>query len=128
MKLVGKSFNTSESNYSREIVQVAVLLPNTYKYAELESIDQRRSGSGILAGFQSASDLGLVNDVVFNVTFRDTQCDNNYSPKVFIDAMMDGVDVLFGPTCEYALGKHQFSLFCYCTGNEQNFYGALQKI
>ena len=101
-----------------KIVQVSILLPHDYQIfvdswknstfekeeVELESA-QNRTGPGILAGFQKAYDSGLTNDIVFNLTFRDTQCDQIYAPKSFTDAILDDVDVLFGPACEYSLGK-----------------------
>ena len=98
-------------NNPETIVQVSILLPtHEHKYPEVKlEPAQNKSGPGILAGFQSARDLGqLPNNVIFNVTFRDSRCDNTYAPKSFTDAILDGVDVLFGPSCEYALGK-QFS-------------------
>ena len=93
------------------IVQVSILLPtHEHKYPDVKlEPAQNKSGPGILAGFQRARDLGILpNDVIFNITFRDSRCDNTYAPKSFIDARFDGVEVLFGPSCEYALGK-QFS-------------------
>ena len=98
-------------NNPETIVQVSILLPtHEHKYPDVKlEPAQKKSGPGILAGFQSARDLGILpNNVIFNVTFRDSRCDNTYAPKSFTDAILDGVDVLFGPSCEYALGK-QFS-------------------
>ena len=75
-----------------------------YKNIELEAA-QKRAGAGILLGFQEAEKQGLTNEILFNLTFRDSKCDRIYGPKSFTDAIVDGVDVLFGPSCEYALGK-----------------------
>ena len=91
-----------------KVVQVSILLPSKHKFStELEPA-QKRSGAGILAGFESAEKRGLLGDLHFNLTFRDTQCDNIYGPKSFTDAIVEGVHVLFGPSCEYALGKNSF--------------------
>ena len=99
------------NNNPQTIVQVSILLPtHEHKYPDVKlEPAQNKSGPGILAGFQRARDLGILpKDVIFNITFRDSRCDNTYAPKSFIDARFDGVEVLFGPSCEYALGK-QFS-------------------
>ena len=91
-----------------KVVQVSILLPSKTKFStELEPA-QKRSGAGILVGFESADKQGLLGDLHFNLTFRDTQCDNIYGPKSFTDAIVEGVHVLFGPSCEYALGKNSF--------------------
>ncbi len=86
------------------VIQVSILLPATYHDEFLEPA-QKRSGPGILAGFQTAQDRGLIDGLVFNLTFRDTKCNNIYGPKSFTDAIVDGVNVFFGPSCEYALGR-----------------------
>ena len=40
--------------------------------------------------------------------FRDTRCTNDFGLAQFIDAMMNArPDVIFGPSCEYTLGKLQ---------------------
>ena len=99
---------TKIANNPETIVQVSILLPTQeHKYPDVKlEPAQNKTGPGILAGFQSARDLGLLpNNVTFNVTFRDSRCDNTYAPKSFTDAILNGVDVLFGPSCEYALGK-----------------------
>ncbi|XP_023347812.1 atrial natriuretic peptide receptor 1 isoform X2 [Eurytemora carolleeae] len=62
-----------------------------------------RAGPGVLAGLQEADRRGLVSSVYFNISFRDSHCDNIYAPKTWTDAVVDGVDVLFGPSCEYGL-------------------------
>ena len=99
-------------------MQVSVLLPRNHKYKKLE-VEQRRAGAGVLVGFQSAKNQGLLDSipvrnipekevsVYFNITFRDTRCDNVYGPKTFTDAIVSGVHVLFGPSCDYALGKNR---------------------
>jgi hypothetical protein len=92
------------------VIQMSVILPARH---ELDSIEleaaQKRSGVGILVGLMEAKRRGLFsvsgNELIVNVTFRDSRCDNTYGPKSFTDAVVDGVDVLFGPSCEYALGK-----------------------
>ena len=88
----------------RHMVQVSVILPSNHSYPVLEP-QHSRSGAGILAGFLAAEAQGISSNFLFNVTFRDSKCDNTYGPKSFTDAIVDGVDVLFGPSCEYALGK-----------------------
>ena len=88
----------------RQMVQVSVILPHNHSYPVLEP-QHSRSGAGILAGFLTAELQGISSGFLFNVTFRDSKCDNTYGPKSFTDAIVDGVDVLFGPSCEYALGK-----------------------
>lgn len=100
--------NPSSLNISApNVVQVSIILPDSYKYAiELEPA-QKRAGVGILVGFETAHRRGLLpQDVFFNVTFRDSRCDNIYGPKSLMDANLAGAHVLFGPSCDYGLGKN----------------------
>ncbi len=95
---------------SNELIQVSVLLPHYFKYNVQLEAAQKRAGAGILQGFIEADrrglfELGAGQQLTFNVTFRDSRCDNTYGPKSFTDAIVGGVHALFGPSCEYALGK-----------------------
>ena len=100
------TFGISENYINKTIVQVSIVLPEKSRYNVDLVPAQKRSGPGILAGFEEAKRRNLTQDLVFNLTFRDSKCDNTYGPKSFTDAIVDGVEVLFGPSCEYALGKH----------------------
>ena len=89
----------------KSVIQVSVVLPaESTNNADLVAA-QKRAGSGILVGFEEAARRGLTRDLVFNMTFRDSNCTNRLAPKSFTDAIVDGVDVLFGPSCDFALGK-----------------------
>lgn len=90
--------------------KVSIILPDSPKKYEALGIellpDQKRAGVGVLVGLRTAVDRGMVpNDMYFNVTFSDSRCDITYGPKAFIDAVMEGANVLFGPSCEFSLGK-----------------------
>ena len=73
--------------------------------------DQKRSGAAVLVGLERAARTTAAR-LFFNVTLMDSQCDNTYGLKAFIDAMYPdstaaetGAHVLFGPSCEYCLGE-----------------------
>ena len=77
--------------------------------------DVKKAGAGIIQGLETAKNRSLINEnLKFKLTFRETKCNNIYGPKSFTDAVVEGVDVLFGPSCEYALGKFEIiSLFTH---------------
>lgn len=95
------------ANQQRHVVQVSIVLPAkpTRIKAELEPA-QKKSAPGILVGFQEAEKRGLTSDLIFNLTFRDSKCDQIYGPKSFTDSIVDGVHVFFGPSCDYTLGSY----------------------
>lgn len=86
-------------------LQVSIILPSNTTIPNLEpSLD--RLGPSILEGFREASRRKLLHPQMFyNLTFRDSRCDNSFAPKAFTDAIVEGVHVVFGPSCEYSLGK-----------------------
>ena len=96
-------------------IQVSILLPSNYKrfddgnntiISEALAPAQKRSGIGTLIGFETLRNQKLIrDDILFNITLRDSKCDETYGVKSFLDAYADGVHVLFGPSCDYALGK-----------------------
>lgn len=100
---------SSDLPNSSNIVQVSILLPDQWVFNKVEPFlapSQKRSGVGVLVGFQTAYRLGILrSDLFFNITFRDSKCDGTYGSKSFLDAFVEGVHVLFGPSCEYSLGK-----------------------
>ena len=72
---------------------------------------QKCSVPGILQGFKSAHSRGLLPPgVVYNVTVRDSGCDGQYAVKAFLDARVDGANVLFGPSCDFSLGNYYITL------------------
>ena len=54
-------------------------------FAHLLTLIYERAGPGVLAGLQEADRRGLVSSVYFNISFRDSHCDNIYAPKVNIE-------------------------------------------
>ena len=93
-----QSYKNSDSN----IIKVSVLLPSNDSLVP----DVKKAGAGIIQGLETAKNRSLLNEnLKFKLTFRETKCNNIYGPKSFTDAVVEGVDVLFGPSCEYALGK-----------------------
>ena len=96
--------NSLKKGHNPEVIQVSIVLPANYKFNRLGlEPAQERSGPGILQGFVEAEKRGLTKDILFNLTFRDSKCDNIYAPKSFIDGIVDGVDVFFGPSCDLSL-------------------------
>ena len=94
------SYKNSDSN----IIKVSVLLPSNDSLVP----DVKKAGAGIIQGLETAKNRSLLNEnLKFKLTFRETKCNNIYGPKSFTDAVVEGVDVLFGPSCEYALGKFE---------------------
>ena len=86
------------------IIKVSVLLPSNDSLVP----DVKKAGAGIIQGLETARNRSLINEnLKFKLTFRETKCNNIYGPKSFTDAVVEGVDVLFGPSCEYALGKFE---------------------
>ena len=65
----------------------------------------RYAGAGVLSGLEGAVARGVAHGVYFNVTLRDSRCNNAYGPKSFTDSVRDGAQVIFGPSCDYALGE-----------------------
>ncbi len=55
---------------------------------------------------QEASD-DMVGDVTFNVTFCDSKCDQSFGPKCLMDSILSRTDVVFGPSCDYSLGRKE---------------------
>lgn len=88
-------------------IRVSVILPISQPRALNESVQllpsMYRAAPGVLAGLEEADWRGLTHGVYFNITFRDSHCDNIYAPKSWTDAVVAGVDVLFGPSCEFSL-------------------------
>ena len=92
----------SDKNSESNIIKVSVLLPSNDSLVP----DVKKAGAGIIQGLETAKNRSLLNESLkFKLTFRETKCNNIYGPKSFTDAVVEGVDVLFGPSCEYALGK-----------------------
>ena len=100
---------------SASIIQVSIILPDSpgmYEAKEIRLLpDQKRSGAAVLVGLERAARTTAAR-LYFNVTLMDSQCDNTYGLKAFIDAMYPdsaaaetGAHVLFGPSCEYCLGE-----------------------
>ena len=101
-------------------IQVSILLPHNFtkdvsKNLDLHGLEslnnlapaQKRSGIGTLIGFKTIREKNLIrNDILFNITLRDSKCDDTYGLKAFLDAFQDEVHVLFGPSCDYSLGKY----------------------
>ena len=85
--------------------------PERYTEKGIELLpDQKRSGIGVLTGLETAvstvlEPFGANPQLYFNVTFFDSRCDIVYGVKHFIDAYMWGANVLFGPACEFSLGR-----------------------
>ena len=106
--------NTKDDIYNHTI-QVSILLPADYNSKEVikrgnisEKLApaQKRSGVGTLIGFQTIRDKNLIrDDIIFNITLRDSKCDETYGLKAFLEAYSDEVHVLFGPSCDYSLGR-----------------------
>jgi len=91
-------------------VRVSVLLANETSIEGLLPT-MNRAGSGVLRGFLEAERRGLLPDgAFFNVTFCDSRCHASYGPKCFTDSIIDGVDVFFGPSCDYSLGELLFRM------------------
>ena len=88
-------------NQNKNVVQLSVILPDNATF----EANINMTGPGILRGINEAKSRSLINDVVFNVTFRNSGCNSTFGPGSFNNAVFQGVDVIFGPTCEYALGK-----------------------
>ena len=88
-------------NQNKNVVQLSVILPDNATF----EANINMTGPGILRGINEAKSRNLINDVVFNVTFRNSGCNSTFGPGSFNNAVFQGVDVIFGPTCEYALGK-----------------------
>ena len=100
--------STSALSDPGNTVQVSVILANETLIKNLQP-RMETAGTAVLRGFQKAAEKNLLpENVAFNVTFRDSRCNIIYSPKAFTDAVIDGVDVLFGPSCDYSLGKNYF--------------------
>jgi hypothetical protein len=99
------------SRQQKHTIQVSILLPHTgnadSKYSNVSLAPaQERSGIGILVGFRTIRELKLIrDDILFNITLRDSRCDSTYGLKSFLDAFSEGVHVLFGPSCDLSLGK-----------------------
>ena len=84
---------------------MSISLPSTSAFGFLEPATER-AGSAVLAGFQTAAERGLLDSrLFFNITLRNTRCDSGWAPKSFIDSIVEGVHVMFGPSCEFALGR-----------------------
>ena len=89
-----------------DTIQVSIVLSSDYQTESSFPAALKRSGPAILLGFEHAEKRGLFADgVYFNVTFRESGCNSTYGLKSFLDAYIDKVDVLFGPSCDYSLGK-----------------------
>lgn len=116
-------------------VQVSILLPDSFHKKDIEAIQgdtflerfvnsktkkyldrnvglenlafaQKRSGMGLLVGFQTIREKNLIrDDIFFNITLRDSKCHQTYGQKAFLDAYFEKVHVLFGPSCDLSLGK-----------------------
>ena len=87
------------------MVEISVILPNNDTFeASINKV-----GPGILQALNEAQNRSLTNDLKFKVTFRDSGCNSTFGPGSFNNAVFQGVDVIFGPTCEYALGKMKFT-------------------
>ena len=91
-------------NFGKTVVQISVILPNNATYEA--SIN--KTGPGILQALDEAQNRGLTRGLEFQVTFRDSRCNGVFGPGSFNNAVFQGVDVIFGPTCEYALGKNDY--------------------
>ena len=113
-------------------IQVSILLPNSFDKKDIKDIiedsekkennfntslnryvgldhlasAQKRSGMGLLVGFQTIRDKNVIrDDIFFNITLRDSRCTSMYGQKTFLDAYTEKVHVLFGPACDFSLGK-----------------------
>ena len=108
--LIGVSNVTSYLNSN--VIRVSIVLPSdAYKIPRSLPAAQKRSGAGVLLGFQTAQDLGwLPEGVYFNITIRESGCNSTYGLKSFLDAYIENANVLFGPACDYSLGKQQRSV------------------
>ena len=96
--------NAETTSSAQSIIKVSVLLPSNDSLVP----DVKKAGAGIIQGLETAKNRSLLNEnLKFKLTFRETKCNNIYGPKSFTDAVVEGVDVLFGPSCEYALGKFE---------------------
>ena len=82
-------------------VQVSVILPDNSTFQPYI----KKTGAGILQGFLEAQNRGLTQGLNFQLTFRDSGCNSTFGPGSFNNAIFEGVDVVFGPSCEYSLGK-----------------------
>ena len=90
--------------YKKNTVQVSVILPDNSTFQPYI----KKTGAGILQGFLEAQTRGLTKGLNFNLTFRDSGCNSTFGPGSFNNAIFEGVDVVFGPSCEYSLGKLMF--------------------
>ena len=113
-------------------IQVSILLPNSFDKKDIKDIiedsekkennfntslnryvgldhlasAQKRSGMGLLVGFQTIRDKNIIrDDIFFNITLRDSRCNSMYGQKTFLDAYTEKVNVIFGPACDLSLGK-----------------------
>ena len=104
----------------KHTIQVSILLPYAFRKQRasfLGSVElkkaleklapaQKRSGIGTLIGFNTIREKKLIrDDILFNITLRDSKCDETYGLKAFLDAFSEDVHVIFGPSCDYSLGK-----------------------
>nr|XP_040571414.1 atrial natriuretic peptide receptor 1-like [Lepeophtheirus salmonis] len=91
----------------QDVIRVSINLPYNY-ISENREIEPsiKKAGSGVLVGFQTAQRIGLLPPgVYFNLTFQDSGCNSTYGTKSFIESVVSGVDVMFGPSCEYSLAS-----------------------
>ena len=107
----------------KHTIQVSILLPHIEKHDDCTNLianddclapAQKRSGIGALIGFRTIRDFSTIfgfnktlirDDILFNITVRNTKCDITYGLKTFLDAFSEGVHVIFGPSCDLSLGK-----------------------
>ena len=105
-------------NFGKTVVQISVILPNNATYEA--SIN--KTGPGILQALDEAQNRGLTRGLEFQVTFRDSRCNGVFGPGSFNNAVFQGVDVIFGPTCEYALGKNDYRFPLERVGTEISLF------
>ena len=58
-----------------------------------------------IKNYQEVSGWETTGDVFFNVTFCDSKCDTSYGPKCLMDSILSGTNAIFGPSCDYTLGR-----------------------
>ena len=105
-----KECKTDESTNCKLNNNCSVTCPSLNRNVGLEHIAfaQKRSGVGLLVGFQTIREKNLIrDDIFFNITLRDSKCHGTYGQKTFLDAYSEKVHVLFGPSCDLSLGKYR---------------------
>ena len=121
-------------------IQVSILLPDSFTKSDINEIvngveekeiknetkslnrnvglehiafAQKRSGMGLLVGFQAIRKYKMIrDDIFFNITLRDSKCDSTFGQKTFLDSYTEKVHVLFGPACDLSLGKYTYEIDC----------------